>query len=194
MTQLIGLLGKKGSGKDTLALRLKSQDYQQYAFADPLKRGIQSFFDLTEDQLYDEKAKETVDQRWGVSPRTLFQIIGTEIFQHAIHNHLDLKVGPKQHWTYLFEQWYQKQLLENPNLKVIVSDVRFPHELEIVKKLGGKIIKIVRPEKDHNLDQHTSETYIDQIPTKNIDRLIINDGTLNDLYSKLDQTLELLNV
>lgn len=193
MVHLIGLLGKKGSGKDTLALKLKEQNYLQYAFADPLKKGIQIFFDLTDNQLHDEKLKEIIDDRWGVSPRNLFQIIGTEIFQHEINNHLDLKISPKYHWTYLFEQWYQKQLIENPNIKVIISDVRFPHEIETIKKLGGKIIKVTRPEKDNNLDEHSSETFIDQIPNTDIDYLIKNDGTLNDLYTKLNKSIQEIN-
>lgn len=192
MAQLIGLLGKKGSGKDTLASKLKEKGYQQYAFADPLKRGIQQFFDLSEEQLYDEVLKETIDERWGVSPRMLFQIIGTEIFQHGIHEHLNLKVGPTQHWTFLFEEWYRKQQENNQAGLVVVSDVRFKHELETIKKLGGKIIKIVRPERNHNLDQHSSETYIDQVPTIEIDYLIQNDGTLNQLFLKLDNALEYL--
>jgi hypothetical protein len=183
MAQLIGLTGKKGSGKDTIAIKLKEHGYVQYAFADPLKKGIQQLYNLSDEQLYDETAKEIEDPRWGVTPRQLFQIIGTEIFQNIIHQYLDLKISPKQHWTFLFEEWYHKKLQENPNIKVVVSDIRFPHELECIKALGGKIIKIVRPEFNHNLDKHSSETLIDQMPTENIDYLIENDSTINDLLN-----------
>jgi hypothetical protein len=186
---LIGLTGKKGSGKDTIAIKLKEYAYQQYAFADPLKRGIQQLFDLSDEQLYDETMKETVDSRWGVKPRQLFQVIGTEIFQHTIHQHLDLKIPPQHHWTFLFEQWYHKKIQENPNIKVVVSDIRFPHELDCIRALGGKIIKIVRPEANLNLDQHSSETLIDKMPTEKIDYLIENNGTLEDLYDNLTKAL-----
>jgi dephospho-CoA kinase len=189
MTQLIGLTGKKGSGKDTIAIKLKEYGYEQYAFADPLKRGIQHLFDLSDEQLYDETLKETIDPRWGVKPRQLFQIIGTEIFQHTIHQHLGLKIAPKQHWTFLFEEWYRKKLQENPKVKVVVSDVRFLHELECVKALGGKVIKITRPEVYHNIDKHSSETSINQMSPKKIDYLIENDGTLDDLYQNLVKVL-----
>ena len=83
---LIAFLGKKSSGKDTVAnFLIKNDDYIKYVFADPLKKGIQAFFNLSDDQLYDEKLKEIIDPRWGVSPRKLLQTIGTDIFQYLIY-------------------------------------------------------------------------------------------------------------
>jgi hypothetical protein len=193
---LIGLTGKKGSGKDTIANKLKEYGYIQYAFADPLKRGIQHLFDLSDEQLYGVESKETIDPRWGVKPRQLFQIIGTEIFQNTIHQHLKLNVGPKNHWTFLFEEWYRKKIQENPHVKIVVSDIRFPHELECVKALGGQIIKIIRSNNMNNninninVDTHSSEILIDQMD--NVDYIIENNGTIDDLNNNLVKTLNFI--
>ena len=100
---LIAILGKKHSGKDTIAnFLIEKYGFTKYSFADPLKKGIQAFFNLTDQQLNDQKLKEEIDPRWGVSPRKLFQVIGTDFFQNSIRDFLpELKINnedPKNHW------------------------------------------------------------------------------------------------
>lgn len=189
---LIAVLGKKRSGKDTFSdYIIDKYGFLKYSFADPLKKGIQSFFNLTDEQLNNQELKETIDPRWGVSPRRLFQIIGTDIFQHSIKNFIpELEIESRKHWVILFKQWYEKYNSEN----VIISDGRFLHEIEEIKKLGGKVIKIIRPNTKINNNQsendiHQSENEIDTIPDSFIDHTIINDGSLNEFYQKIDKLL-----
>jgi dephospho-CoA kinase len=200
---LIAILGKKSSGKDTFSNYLiNHQGFIKYAFGDPLKKGIQSFFNLSDQQLTDERLKEEIDERWGVSPRKLFQIIGTDIFQKSIYDFIpDLKLNnnnnnntdnSKKHWVYLFKEWYLNEIKKNPNVKVIVSDTRFLHEVETIKELNGKIIKIIRPtDKNKNInlnDTHQSENEINEIPAEMIDDIIYNDKSIDDLYHKIKNT------
>ena len=185
---LIAFLGKKSSGKDTAAnFLIKNDEYIKYVFADPLKKGIQSFFNLTDQQLYDEKLKEIIDPRWGVSPRKLLQTIGTDIFQYLIHDILpDLKGEKRNHWVTLFKEWYLEELKKNPNLKVVIADARFIHEIKAIKDLGGKVFKIIRPQLEKNIDNHLSENEINHIPEEMINNTIINDSDLDSLYSKIN--------
>jgi hypothetical protein len=206
---LIAVLGKKRSGKDTFSdYIINKYGFIKYSFADPLKKGIQCFFNLTDEQLNNQELKETIDPRWGVSPRRLFQVIGTDIFQHSIKKFIpELEIESRKHWVVLFKQWYEQykdefrenEKEENENeekekdkeIKVIISDGRFLHEIEEIKKLGGKVIKIIRPISNDN-DIHQSENEIDTIPDTFIDYTIINDGLLNDFYNKIDDFILLL--
>jgi hypothetical protein len=189
---LIAILGKKRSGKDTFSNYLiKEKGFIRYGFADPLKKGIQAFFNLSEEQLYDEKLKEEIDPRWGVSPRKLFQTIGTDIFQYSIKNYIpELTSNQKKHWVILFKEWYLKMKKENPNIKVIISDARFIHEIEEIKKLDGKIIKIIRPSAENSGDIHQSEIELEEINNNDIDYCVMNDKNLEDLYTKINTIIE----
>lgn len=192
---LIAVLGRKSSGKDTFAnYIINKYEFTKYSFADPLKKGIQHFFNLTDQQLTDEKLKETIDTRWGISPRKLFQIIGTDIFQNVLKEYIpELSVNARNHWVILFNQWYTSQ---KSDMNVIIADARFLHEIEEIKKLGGKVIKIIRPQQiNSNMnknDSHLSELEIDMIPDEFIDHVIINDtNNLDTFHQKIDQLFDL---
>jgi hypothetical protein len=188
---LVAVLGRKRSGKDTFSdYIIQKYGFIKYSFADPLKKGIQAFFNLSNEQLYDEKLKETIDERWGVTPRTLFQVIGTDIFQHTIKSFLpELKGEPRKHWVILFKEWYLDLMQKNPNLLVIISDARFLHELTEIKELGGIIIKIIRPLSENNGDSHQSEKEIDDIPEELINYKIKNDSSLDAFYQKINEII-----
>jgi hypothetical protein len=188
---LLAVLGRKRSGKDTFSDYItKKYGFIKYGFADPLKKGIQAFFNLSDEQLYDEKLKETIDSRWNVTPRNLFQVIGTEIFQHSIKSFLpELKGEPRKHWVFLFKEWYLELKMKDPNILVVISDARFLHELTEIKELGGIIIKIIRPLSEKNGDLHQSENEIDEISEDLINYKIINDSILIDFYQKIDNII-----
>jgi hypothetical protein len=199
---LIVVLGKKGSGKDTFSdYIIEKHKFIKYSFADPLKKGLQHFFNLSDEQLYDPKLKEIIDPRWGVSPRQLFQVIGTDFFQYSLKQFLP-KINintesddTRTHWVILFKQWYEKLLKEKENetknqkINVIIADGRFLHEIEEIRKMGGKIIKIVRPTLDNNKDNHKSEMEMDEIPNEYIDNIIYNQGSLGEFYDMIDKLL-----
>jgi len=81
-----------------------------------------------------------------------------------------------------------KKILENNAEKdYVLPDVRFKNEAKLVKSLGGVIWRIIRPGykiKDRKTS-HTSETEMDNY---DYDKVIINDGTIEDLYKKVDRT------
>ena len=185
---IIGIVGKKQSGKDSIAGRLVEEyGFVRYAFADPIKFACQSIFGFTDEQCWGEE-KEIVDEYWGISPRKVFQVFGTELFQYELPKHAEelADIG-RNFWVFVFARWYERQLAKYPDIKIVVTDVRFPFEADMITRLGGTIIKTVRSE-HLDKDMHASETEMDLIPYSD---LIENTGSLNDLYHKIDARFKL---
>ena len=178
---IIGLTGKKQVGKDTLAKHLiEKYGYVKYAFADSLKQACKEIFLLNDEQM-DGDLKEVVDKRWKLSPRTLFQRVGTEMFREQLLNIFsEIKCG-NNIWVYRFKLWYQQELKKNKDLKVVITDCRFPDEIDIVKQLNGVVIKINR--NNSIIDKHVSETNIDNIVG---DYVLENNSTIDNYYKQLD--------
>ena len=81
---LIGLIGNKRVGKDTIAnILVNKYQFKKLAFADPIKEVINLLFDLdTSDNVDKEKVTD-----YGVSLRTLYQKFGTELMQEGIYKY-----------------------------------------------------------------------------------------------------------
>lgn len=150
---LIGLTGKKRAGKTTVANHLvEKYNFHEISFADPLKKIIgEELLGLTPEQLFDPVKKEQVDPFWNKSPRVLLQLIGTDCFRNIID---------PDFWVKLAEREITKHLDAGKN--VVLSDVRFPNEVDCVTKLGGKMIHIIRLESSTTFDCHASETALDK--------------------------------
>lgn len=178
---LIGIIGKKGVGKSTCASYLTSRyGFHEKAMADCLKNICRELF-LLDDSQINGVNKETVDARWGCTPRQMFQYIGTDLFRNQLHVIMP-DVGLNV-FIHHFELWYANQ-----SGNVVVSDIRFQNEADMIIGLGGILIKLDRHDID-NMDSHASETELDNITCYNYH--IINDDSLTDLYSKLDDIIKL---
>ncbi len=68
-------------------------------------------------------------------------------------------------------------------MDVVICDVRFQHEVDAILKMGGVVWKVTRPNLN-NGDEHASEKEMDLI--EGVTTIINNDGTLDDLYNKID--------
>ena len=181
---LIALTGYKGSGKDTCADYLvEKYGYTKIAFASPLKDLLKLLFLYSDDQLYGH-LKEVPDHRWyGCSPRASMQYIGTEWIRKQLDTIMP-GIG-EDYFVNRLNYWYQQQLLLNPNIKVVISDLRhFQNEIDLVKKLNAVIVEIDRPQLNKQ-DTHQSEQRVN-----NVDETIINDNTLDDFYNKIDELMK----
>ncbi len=177
---LIGIMGRKYSGKDTIADYISSKySYQKIAFAEPLKKGCQIMFQFTDKQL--EEDKEVIDEYWGVTPRKVFQYIGTDVIRNGMEN-LIPGIGNDFWINSCMRKYYN---LRDSGIKTVISDVRFPNELERIHKEGGIVIKVTRSSLE-NSDTHASEIQIDEMVE---DYLVTNDSDLDSLYEKIDSIL-----
>jgi hypothetical protein len=184
--KIIGIKGRKFSGKSTTAKYLISKyGYQEYAFGDPMKEAMVHIFDFSREQLWGtQEQKETVDPRWGLSPRRAMEIVGTDLFQFDIQNHLKEGEFPfgRKIWVQRFKLWYEKQIKLTPDMKLLLSDIRFRHESDAVKELGGEIWEIRRPDNPYQ-GNHLSETEQDSIVA---DSVILNSSNLINLETMVD--------
>jgi len=177
---LIGICGKKGVGKDTVADYLvQRHEFHKDAFAAPLKKACSEIFGIPLVHFYDEKIKEEVDPFWEKSPRCLMQEVGTDLFR----NHYDPTI-----WLRSMEKRLDEY--EKVNKNICVCDVRFPNEALCLLQRGGTLVYIDRPSATtpYEEDQHSSETSVEYVrPMATI--VLNNDGSIQDL---LDQTEALL--
>jgi hypothetical protein len=189
-TSLIAICGEKRSGKDVLAQHLvDNHGYTKISFADPLKKVVKTLFNFTDIQVgIDEKncighEKDTVDDKWGISPRQALQFFGTEVLQYKIQ---ELLPGIKR--DFFAESLISRINLENNsdnsdnNKKYVISDMRFLHEYEKLKEHSHRFdiltIRVMRPgnsENTGNTYSHISETEYLNIP---YDFEIINNSTI----------------
>ncbi len=151
MTQIIGLLGAAGSGKSTIASHLaESYGAKRYSLAGLLKQIAASTLDFEPEQVYGtQEQKETVDPRYGFTPRWFLQRLGTE----GVRQHLGIDF-----WT---EQTIARIRIDAPRIAVI-EDVRFVNEATILRSQivpAGLIWQVVAPVKQSSdAGTHASET------------------------------------
>ena len=79
-----------------------------------------------------------------------------------------------------------KKLKEkDPNIRIVITDLRFDNELLMIKRLGGIVIRINRNILYNN--EYESERYIKSL---NVDYEFENNGTIDNLYKKLKDYFE----
>jgi hypothetical protein len=173
MQKIIGLYSPAPqSGKSTVAAHLKQQGYAVVPFAETLKLML---IPMLESLGYDKhganylvhQAKQVVVQDAGVSVRHMLQTLGTEYGRQCIHPDIWVRC------------WKGRAARHDA---VVADDVRFPNEAKMIKLLGGEMWRIDRPGAATTFD-HASEGSLNSY--REFDRYITNDGTIEDLISKL---------
>lgn len=168
--KIIAFTGRAGAGKDTAAKFLSElTKYEKLNFSDPLKLGCKYLFGFTDEQLYDTKQKEQIDYTWKKSPREILQWLGTDVLKKNINDDF-------------FLIHMKKRIEQSKSNLIIITDLRFDNEAELIKELGGIIIKLVRNTTTTEHTIHSSEQGISQ---KFVDYEIINNSTLDDFQQSL---------
>ena len=140
---IIGICGFIGSGKDTVADYLVNfHEFRRESFASTLKDAVASVFGwdrtLLEGRTKEAREwREQVDPWWAakldmptLTPRWVLQYWGTEVCRKAFHDDI---------WIASLEN-----KLRNSRDNIVISDCRFPNEIESLKRAGGNIIWVQR--------------------------------------------------
>jgi hypothetical protein len=179
MKRIIAICGAKRSGKDVLASHIVNKyGYTRLSFAEPLKHIVKLLFDFNDQQVGliegSNDEKDTLDERWGISPRKALQFVGTEILQNKIQELL----------PNIKRDYFANILLSKIeyNKTYVISDLRFIHEYDKIKHLDIQIIKVIRPSIITD-EQHLSENEYMYIP---VDKEIVNDGTFEDYINRFE--------
>lgn len=141
--QIIGLVGFKGSGKDTVGDHLvKQYGFRSTSFALPLKQSLAQLMDWKLSSLHGVASKtrewrETPDEWWSqalgreITPRHMMQQFGTQLIRRHIH---------PDFWVLRT----RKMIQSDSTSSWVVTDVRFPNEARMIRDLGGHIIRVHR--------------------------------------------------
>jgi len=149
---IVGILGLIGSGKDTIGNYLVGNyGFKQDSFAGPLKDAVAAIFGWDrqliegkteesrkwrdEPDLWWEEELEWQNQAFACyfprfTPRLCLQLFGTDILRNKFHNDI---------WTLSL-----KNRLLKSGQNTVITDCRFPNECEVIRQLGGKIIRVER--------------------------------------------------
>lgn len=178
MNRLIAICGFKHNGKDVIADYICDKyGYKNLKISQTLKSAVKILFSFTDEQI-ESNEKDIIDENWNITPRKVLQFIGTEVMQYKIQ-----ELFPDIKRNFWIKTFISKNLNKNDNPNIIISDLRFLHEYEELKKYNVFIIRVERDSIKNN-DTHTSEFEHLNIPT---DIVIKNNGTINDLYKEIDK-------
>jgi dephospho-CoA kinase len=182
---IIGITGKKGSGKDTIGNYLvDNHGFKRLAFADTLKDVCKLVFGLDHDQLYRPELKEVKDSYWEHSPREILQTVGTDLFRDTLSEKLENM--DQNIWIRSLEKKIMKNIDEG-NTKFVITDVRFKNEYEFIKKYNGIVWSITRNIDNNNNDNHKSENELKEYELE-YDNIFVNNKKLVDLYLDVEDT------
>ena len=197
---IIALCGFIGSGKDTVADYLVNfHEFRRESFANSLKDAVAAVFGwdrlMLEGRTKESRAwREQRDEWWSdrlgmnITPRFVLQNWGTEVLRGKFHDDI---------WIASVEN-----KIRNSKDHIVITDCRFQNEIRAIKKAGGVVVRIKRGKEpdwyqiayDANIGKsgaagklvyrniHESErAWIGP----DIDYVLDNDGTIEELYSSI---------
>lgn len=209
MVQVVGILGFKGSGKDTAGEYLvREHGFELESFANPLKDAVSAVFgwdrNLLEGSTEESRSwRELPDTWWEqklnwdshpgkklsqrFTPRFALQYFGTEIFRGHFHDDI---------WILSLSNRIRDKE------RVVITDCRFPNEFQTIKQFNGLTFRVKRgPDPDwydiayrasmkdpdalkliNSIGIHSSEWAWLSCP---FDAVIENSGTISDLQENV---------
>jgi len=133
---IIGLCGKKFSGKSTFGKYVKDKyNFNIYSFGENLKKALKDIFYFSDDEVNGNK-KEIINEYWNLTPREIMQYFGTELMRENFGNHFP-NIGDKI-WIKSLEFKLINDIQYNNINKIIIDDVRFNNEISWIKSFGLK--------------------------------------------------------
>lgn len=205
--RLIGLVGAISSGKDTAAdFLVNSYGYSRDSFASTLKDAVSAIFlwdrDMLEGRTTEARIwRETVDSWWAnrlsiphLTPRWILQNWGTNVIRVGFHDDI---------WIASLEN-----KIRTTTSNIVISDVRFPNEIQAIHNAGGIIIHVKRGDQplwfqaaliynrgpENNPSWEASKKQLEECNIHasetawiggNIDYVVTNDSSLESLYTQL---------
>lgn len=176
--QIIAFAGFAQSGKDSAGKYLvENHGFTRISFADAVRDALyalnpfvatRTFGVLTISALLDRVDWETAKKEHNV--RELLQRMGTEVGRQIFSENCWIDIARRK---------------ADGLQKIVFTDTRFTNEAELIKSLGGRVVRIER-DGVAAINSHISDK---PLPDYLIDLVIQNNGTLEDLHSEVQKLL-----
>jgi len=168
---IIGLCGKKGSGKSTVgAILSENYGYERISFATPIKDMLKAM-GLRDTEINDPVFKEIVLDEFGQSPRQLMQSLGTAWGRESVSQTIWIEA-------------LRKRL--DPGINYVIDDVRFDNEARFIQEMGGSVL-LVQRQGESSDDDHISEAGVTDYL---IDGIIENTRGFKELEEQTNRVME----
>ena len=158
---VIGLTGPKGVGKTTLAHRIGGTII---SFSTPIKKMLEVI--LPRINIYEEKEKPLPGFPEGITARTLLQSLGTEWgrlhYPDIWVNFVEEKVAEE------IGIWKYNHVYREFPPRIIIDDVRFRNEAEMIRRHDGEIWRLKREGVDYSEDHASEVALSDELIDKEI--------------------------
>jgi len=208
---IVGMVGLIGAGKDTAADYLvNTHGFRRDSFANTLKDAVAYVFGwdrtLLEGRTKEAREwREQVDTWWAerlnmpnLTPRWVLQQWGTEVCRAGFHDDI---------WIASLENKMRKT-----RDNIVISDVRFPNEINAIHKAGGIVVRVKRGEDPEwfkaaeyynrgpnaNPEWSLSKAKLDKLKVHaseyswvggDIDYTVWNDSSIDDMFDQIKNLL-----
>lgn len=211
---IIGIIGRKGAGKDTVASMIQENAYlrnvkterKQIAFK--LKKACSGLLGKNLEEFEDNSIKNLRYNRpllidcdsvlsflghFGISPKesaSIYEYLKDSNFSHYVNSHRELMqfMGTNILRTLVGEGAHINSVsssLYDDNTLYLITDVRFENEALSLKKLSKNVILLGIYRDGAEKDDHPSEAGMEDLISRYADITIANNGSLGDLQSKV---------
>lgn len=169
--RILGLSGKKRSGKDTFYQILNSMvmapkvGVRRYAFADEVKVYAQRYFGFPTNPTDEQKEAQ----------RFVLQGIG-QMMREEVN---------KDYWVNVVLNQIKSEREEFNSRGVshiaVITDLRYLNEAEAISELG-EVVRLVRPDFEDSSDTHPSEVELDSY---SFSQVVVNSGGKMDYINNI---------
>lgn len=183
--QIIGIMGRKQHGKDTVAKFLINDcGFVMYDdFSTSIRKALCEIFGWDMSVFETDETKEKIDEFYGINPRQGMQSLGDDYGKKllcALYPKFKETTGDLlwvKRWVQKMDKIYQQMKIEGVEPKIVIPGIRFPGEVELIQRLNGEIWKVTNHRKELT-DTHSSEMHVDRL---HFDEHILNNHTLEVL-------------
>jgi len=194
---LIGLNGRLKSGKDSTFKIIQDlyPEAERVSFAESLKVSAASSLKISRELMEALKEHENIN----FTIDNVGHIIGqlpTDLPVELTHWHMNMReylqrYGTEAHRQIFGDSFWIDQALplttDHSNRLLVVTDMRFPNEVQRVQDLGGICVKVER-EVSTAHGSHASEQNVDDM----MDMTLDNTGTMDDLRGNVETLMHYL--
>jgi len=199
---ILGLTGRAGVGKDTVAVILAAAGWQSTSFANALRAEVAQHWHVDTGLLSNRRTKELPTPRLAVGANSTAGWLDWARAQG--HSMLDAR-SPRwamqqwgsfrrsrnpSHWVAHVMDWANHHLAHSPQVPgLVVTDVRMPNEAASLRALGAHIVAVHRPSAPPLASDTANDETEQHQAGMRADAEIHNDGTVCHLGAEVWRVL-----